>query len=243
MNFIITSLVILPVSNVTWKVFYSFPSCRFNEIKYNIIFTLLTCNILLHIYSPMTLSYKTYAYYSFSSGASTRSSLTQPSSLHSLTLCYIFYSIYWSLALPHTIQQQQCLLHTHLNRHADVELSGHDTAHKYQSTLQNSLCHLEVDYHVQNYADSSFLSRPTLLSLFLAISLSPGSTCRFRVCTKTPRDHSQPRLWLSLVLHPTSDLEALCWYSQSFWQRHKRSWPTSIPQGKYYIVFTLSVVF
>lgn len=52
--------------NLTSYLFSSIFFYEFDEIKENVVFSLMTCNTTLYLYSPMTLSYYMYLYCNFS---------------------------------------------------------------------------------------------------------------------------------------------------------------------------------
>lgn len=154
-QFLIISLVILPWKHVSSYLLSCLFWFKFNVMKENMIFTLLTSNKTLYIYSRKTLSYYIPWYFNFSSGAPPPHLLALPSRPFSLTSYSTLISIYWLCILHHPMQRQKCIPDTHFDRRVGLEL---EMSWNFHFSVHNLLCDSEIDNNLLNYSDASSLS-------------------------------------------------------------------------------------
>lgn len=74
------------------------------------------------------------------------------------------------------MQQQGHLPNTKPSRHADYSVCGQEVFLMYHHSLHNSLCNSEFNNHLLRYSDTSSLSRPEVMNLFLTVCPSPQET-------------------------------------------------------------------
>lgn len=176
-------------------------------MKGNIMFTLLTCNTWMCMYSATTLSYYVKSYNNFSFRASTPRTRSHRSFLLSLSIHFIVDSILWSHTLLSTTQTQERWTDIYSSCHPDLDVSGQKTSWKSISSLHISLWESEVYILLLLYANASPISWPVLTNLSLADSLSPRDTCQSGVCERAYSHHGQPEFGSRLFPTQVTDLK------------------------------------
>lgn len=142
---------------------------EFNEVKYNLIFSFLTCNATQYKHSLTTLFCLVYLHENFFSGAYTLFLCTSPSGYHSLSVQFILKLVLWSTTCCKIMQRQMRLLHTYLDYHADSDIFVRNTSRQFHSNLNHELSNREMHNFLLHYSDVSVPSRAELMNLFSVV--------------------------------------------------------------------------